>query len=85
MRNRLSIDAAESHLLRYMQCCESGSGRIRTILPHLDPDRYQFQANDKVDKKKILFQIFQYAVKFTDNYDKSGIYEKNKYCKLVML
>ncbi len=59
---------------------------IRTILAHLDPDRYQFQGNDKVDKKKnTFFQIFQYAVKITENYDKSDTDKKKKYCKLVML
>jgi hypothetical protein len=32
------------------QCCGSGSGLIRNILPVQDPDRYPFQANEKVDK-----------------------------------
>ena len=59
----MSIDAAESHFLRYMQCCESGLGRIRTILPHLDPDRYQFQANDKVDKKNPSFHMLSKLLK----------------------
>jgi hypothetical protein len=33
----------------YMKCCGSGSGRICTILPDLDPDRdrHQFQVNEK--------------------------------------
>jgi hypothetical protein len=75
------MDAAESHFLRYMQCCGSGFSRIRIILPHLDPDRYQFQANDKVDKKILFSRFFNMLSKLLNIMTD----EKNKYCKLAML
>jgi hypothetical protein len=54
-------------------CCGSGcrSGRIRIILPdpdqrpgHADPDRYQFQANDKVNKL-YFFPVFRIWITVT--------------------
>ncbi len=57
------------------QRCGSGSGRILFIFPdpdQLDPDRYQFQANDKVDKlyflKQVISRKFQYSVQNTENF-----------------
>jgi hypothetical protein len=47
------------------QCCGSGFGRIRIILSdpdqhpeQADPDRYHFQANDKVDKQYFFPENF---------------------------
>ncbi len=38
--------------------------------PHpADPDRYQFQANEKIDKLNFCPEKFRYAVQNTENYD----------------
>jgi hypothetical protein len=72
------------HSYRCMiQCCGSGSGRICIILPDpewdrhpayadpnpADPDRYHFQAKEKVDKLNFFPVKFQYAGQSNENYD----------------
>ncbi len=62
---------------------DAKSGRIRIILP--EPDRYKFQANDKVDKLYFLPRKFHYDIYNTKNYDTFDTDEKDNYCKLAML
>jgi hypothetical protein len=51
----------------FIQCCESGSGRIGIILP--DPDLYPFRLTVKTkDKVCFLSRKFHYAVQNAEIY-----------------
>ncbi len=45
---RFEIATLSTGIIYAGQCCGSGFGQIRIVL--LDPDRYQFQTNEKVNK-----------------------------------
>ena len=72
------------------QCCGTGLGRIRIILPDPDmnqghavpgPDGYQFQEKDTVKLINYTVSValkFQYAVRNTESYDNFDADEKDK-------
>jgi hypothetical protein len=62
-----------------IQCCGSGSGRIRIILP--DPDRNQFQANEKVEILNFFLENFNMLAEILKIMTHLTLMRKIKLCK----
>jgi hypothetical protein len=72
-----SVDLMKSYLNPQNQCFGSGSGRIRIILPDpADPDRYQIQAYEKVDR------LYFFPAKFECAVMRTGKNKKKETCGL---
>jgi hypothetical protein len=68
---------------RKSQCCGSGSGRIRIILP--DPDGCQFQGKEKVGKLYVFPENFEMLSKILKIRTPLTLMRKKEHCKLTML